>query len=333
MDIASGILVSVFFGFAPVFFFAYLVYWTDRYEKEPLILLVAVFLWGAIVAAGGAFIINTVLGIGVLIITGSDVATDLTTGILIAPVVEECLKGFAVLVVFLLFRREFDSILDGIVYAAIAALGFAAVENSFYIFSMGYAENGWGGLAWLVFVRVGLVGWQHPFYTAFTGIGLAAARLNKNIAVKILAPLVGLGLAMTAHATHNTLASILPGLGGMAFTTALDWTGWLVMLGFIAWAVYRDQQWIIRHLREEVALGIISPRQYQAACSPWRQSLARMGSLFSGKFLATHRFYQVTAELAFKKQQWASLGEEGGNSAIIARYRAELARLAPNARD
>ena len=49
---------------------------------------------------------------------------------MIAPIIEESLKGLAVLLVFLLFRKEFDSILDGIVYAAITALGFAATENS-----------------------------------------------------------------------------------------------------------------------------------------------------------------------------------------------------------
>ena len=31
--------VSIIFGFVPVFFMAMFIYWLDRYEKEPLILL------------------------------------------------------------------------------------------------------------------------------------------------------------------------------------------------------------------------------------------------------------------------------------------------------
>ena len=48
------LLVSLFLGFVPMFFFAALVYWLDRYEKEPKILLGATFFWGVVIAAGGA---------------------------------------------------------------------------------------------------------------------------------------------------------------------------------------------------------------------------------------------------------------------------------------
>jgi RsiW-degrading membrane proteinase PrsW (M82 family) len=131
MDSATAIMVCILLGFLPMLFFAWIIYWVDRYEKEPKILLGVVFLWGAVVAAGVAFFINTLLGVGIYMFTGSEAIAELTTGSLIAPIIEECLKGFAVVIVFLVFRREFDSILDGIVYAAVAALGFAATENAY----------------------------------------------------------------------------------------------------------------------------------------------------------------------------------------------------------
>jgi RsiW-degrading membrane proteinase PrsW (M82 family) len=325
----AGLLFALFFGFVPIFLFAALVYWTDRYEKEPMILLVAVFIWGAVVAAGAAFLINTALGLGIYIFTGSEAATELTTGSLIAPVVEELLKGFTVVIVFLVFRREFDSILDGIVYAAIVALGFAATENTYYIFTYGFQENGFAGALFLTFVRVFLVGWQHPFYTAFIGIGFALARLNKDLLAKFIFPSLGFAVAIFAHSVHNTISHFLNGIGGLAVTTLNDWTGWLFMLGFVFWALYREKHWIIAQLREEVTLGVITPNQYRVACSAWAQSSARLGALFSGKFTATNRFYQVTAELAYKKQQTTLLGDEGGNSVIIQRLRAELQKLSP----
>ncbi|MBM3150710.1 MAG: PrsW family intramembrane metalloprotease [Chloroflexi bacterium] len=322
-------LVSIFFGFAPMLLFAAILYWLDRYEKEPKLLLGGVFLWGAIVAAGGAFIINTVLGIGIFAVTNDTFATDLATGSIVAPLVEEILKGLAVLGVFLVFRKEFDSIFDGILYAGVAAMGFAATENVYYIYNHGFLESGWEGLWFLVFVRVALVGWQHPFYTAFFGIGLAVARLSRSGFIKALAPLAGLSFAMFAHGIHNTLASILPGLGGLAAGTLLDWTGWFFMFLFILWAVWREQKYLRLHLWEEVQSGAMTQAHYRTATSAWLASFARLAAFFNGRFKATRRFYQVCAELAHKKEQRIKVGEEEENSAIIARYRAELAQLAP----
>jgi len=329
METLTGILFSIFFGFAPMLLFAYLVFWTDRYEKEPLLLLGLVFLWGAIVAAGGAFVINTAAGIGVYLFTQSESFTILSTGSAIAPLIEELLKGFAVFLVFIIFRREFDSILDGIVYAAIAGLGFAATENAYYIYQYGIAEGGLAGGFFMVFVRVILVGWQHPFYTAFIGIGLAIARLDKRWLVKIIAPLIGLALAIFTHSFHNTLAALLGGSAGLVIGTLIDWSGWLVMGIFILWALFREQRWMAAHLREEVSLGVINSQQYRTACSAWAQTAARTTALFNRRFRITARFYQVAAELAFKKEQRVKMGEEGDNTPIINRLRTELGSLAP----
>jgi hypothetical protein len=104
------------------------------------------------------------------------------------------------------------------------------------------------------------------------------------------------------------------------------------MLLFILWAITREQQWIVLNLREEVSLGSLTPIQYRTACSAWSQSTARFGALFNGRFRATCRFYQLCAELAYKKQQLSTLGDEGGNAKIIEKLRAELTRLSPHAR-
>lgn len=326
-----GVVLSLFFGFIPVFFYAWLIYWIDRYEKEPKILLGVVFLWGVIVAAGGAFLINTTLGIGIFLITGSETTTDLATGSLIAPIVEETLKGLAVLLVFFMFYKEFDSILDGIIYAAITALGFAATENSYYIYTYGFEEGGYAGLLVLAFVRVILVGWQHPFYTAFIGIGLAIARLNRSWIIKILAPLFGLMIAIATHSLHNTLASLLSGILGLLAGTMIDWAGWLGMFILILWMLAQEQRNLAKQLSEEAQAGILTQAQYKAACSAWRQSAARFGALFSGNFRATSRFYQLCGELAHKKYQFQKIGDEGGNLAAIDRLRNELAALSRQA--
>ena len=320
------LLVSLFFGFVPMFFFAALVYWVDRYEKEPKILLGATFFWGVVIAAGGAFIINTAFGMGIYIFTGSEGAAEIGTTSIVAPIVEEFLKGLAVAIVFFLFYKEFDSILDGIIYGGIAVLGFAATENTLYIYRNGYQDGGWGGLFFLAFIRVIIVGWQHPFYTAFTGIGFAVARTNKNILIKLIAPLIGFGVAVTTHAFHNTFGSMIGGFGGLAAGTFVDWIGWAFMLGFIIWMVNNERNLVKNHLYSEVVSGLISQTQYQKALSPWNMSTAGL----SGK--TTARFYQVCGELSHKKEQYKKQGDEGGNAVIIEKLRTELATLAPYVR-
>jgi len=325
-----GLIASGIIGFFTSLLFAYILYWLDRYEKEPMLLLGGVFIWGAVIAAGSAFIINTVLGVGILIFTNSTVATDIATGSLIAPLVEESLKGFAVLAVFLVFRSEFDSVLDGIIYAGVAALGFAATENTYYIFTYGFQENGWSGLFSLTFIRVFLVGWQHPFYTAFFGIGLAVSRMNRNILVKMIAPLLGLALGMFAHGVHNTMAVILPhGLGGLALSTGIDWTGWLFMLGIILWATRREQRNLEKYLATEVQANTMPPSLFRTASSAWRQMFARTAAIFTGKYFKTARFYQVCGEYAHKRMQVERLGDESGNQIVIEKLRTEMIQLAP----
>lgn len=324
-----GLILSVFFGIVPMLLYATLTYWLDRYEREPLPLVVGVFTWGAVVAAGAAFVVNTIFGVGAYLVFGESLASDLFIGSGVAPFVEESVKGLAVLGVFLFFRKEFDTLLDGILYGAVVAYGFAATENIYYIYNYGYVEAGYTGLAFLVFVRVVLVGFQHAFYTAFTGIGFAVSRLSRNVFVKVLAPLVGLAFAMTTHAVHNGLASVLTGLGGLALGSLLDWTGFLAMFGFLIWSILRERRWIVEHLHDEVAHGTISARQYARACSSLAAAGARWAALGLGfrRWRATGRFYQACAELAFKKHQLKSLGDEAGNRAIVEALRAELALL------
>jgi protease PrsW len=324
------LIAALLLGFIPSFIYAAMIYWLDRYEKEPLLLLGGVFLWGAIVASAGAFLLNTTFGIGVYALTGSEQAADISMSSLSAPIIEETLKGFAVLIVFFFARREFDSVLDGIVYAAVTALGFAATENAYYIYTYGFEKSGWLGLVGIAFIRVILVGWQHPFYTAFIGIGLAISRLNRNWMIKLAAPLAGGILSMFTHSFHNTLPSLFPGPGtfiGFLF----DWTGWIAMFIFILFLIAREKQWMFEYLKDEVHLGILTPPQYQTAISASRRLVASFAALEAGTYHKTNRFYQLCAELSHKKHQFVRMGDEDGNTQIIVDLRSQLVRLSPDA--
>ncbi len=319
-------LLSLTFGVAPMLAYAAALYWIDRYEKEPLGLLAGCFLWGATVAAGWSFILNTLVGVSVFLLTDSDLAVTLSTGSISAPIVEEISKALALLILFMVFRPELDTPLDGIVYGGIVGLGFAATENTLYIFN-GFQESGYSGLLAVAFIRVVLIGFQHAFYTAFTGLGFALARLQPRRALQILAPLAGLAMAIAAHSLHNTLATLLPGKGLITFGTFVDWAGWLAMLGIILWALGRERSWIRRYLDPEVRAGVLSASQYRIALSPARRQVAALRALATGRARSTRRFYQLCAELAWKKHQASRLGPDAGRSATIDELRDELAVL------
>ena len=322
---------AFFFGFVPMFIFAAFVNWLDRYEKEPKLLLGATFIWGVVIAGGGAFILNTAFGMGIYAFTGSESAAEFGTTSIVAPIIEEALKGLAVLIVFFLFRKEFDSILDGIVYGAIAAMGFAAIENVLYIYRNGYQGSGWEGFWTLVFIRVLLVGWMHPFFTAFTGIGLAIARTSRNMLVKIIAVPAGYTTAVMLHAFHNTFSSVIGGAGGFFLGIFADYVGYAFMIGFIIWIISRERNILKKQLIEEVTSGAISQKQYTSAVS-FFQTNVHLAALTSGTLRSTSRFYQVLGELAHKKEQLAKFGDEKGNIQIIEKLRAELVQLAPLAK-
>jgi protease PrsW len=173
------------------------------------------------------------------------------------------------------------------------------------------------------------VGWQHPFYTAFFGIGLAVARLNRNRLIKVAAPLLGLSVSIFLHAFHNTMETFLSGWSGMVIGAAVDWSGWLFMLGVILWATRREQRYLQKYLASEIQVSLITPALYRTASSAWRQMGARMAAIFTRKYFKTVRFYQVCGEYAHKRQQYATLGDEGGNLEIIQKLRREMAQLAP----
>ena len=324
-------LLAVILSFGPALACAATVYWLDRYEKEPKVLIGAVFFWGAVVAALGAVVAQTVLGGVLALAQASEEAVDFAGGSIFAPITEESLKGFAVLLVFWVLRRELDSILDGIVYAATAALGFAATENVLYLFGESL-ENGLGGMFGLFFLRVVLGAWDHAVYTSFIGVALAMARLSRSLAAKWLLPTLGWAVAVCAHSLHNTLAALAaetPESGVLMFL--IDWSGWLFFSLLMLWCILREKRMLGHHLAEEVHFGRMTPQQYHTAMSGRARARACLRAGLSGRLPATRRFYEICGELAHKKNQLARYGEEDGNAAVIEGLRREMEQLSPHA--
>jgi RsiW-degrading membrane proteinase PrsW (M82 family) len=307
MQILLGIVLSLVASGLATALYAWLVWWLDRYEKEPWWLLATAFVWGALPAVALSAVAELILDIP-LSVLGQGLAYEVAGSSLIAPVVEECAKGLIVLGIFFVTRREMDSVLDGIVYGAMAGLGFALTENFFY-FLGSLQEGGWSTWAMVVFIRAVVFGLNHAFFTGITGAAVGFARLSVNALGRFVVPWLGLMGAVIFHSVHNfgsTLASVT--CLSLLVSLVSDWGG-LVMLALAIGLAWRQEKgWIRTQLASEV--GTTLQREgYELAVS------------------YSKRLTQTATELAFKKQQLASLGDEGGSQQVIERLRAQLAAL------
>ncbi len=102
----------------------------DRHEREPIRLLGKVFLFGMIssipILVVEMFLVNFNIFAGILGI--------IFQAFIVAGLTEEFMKRMVVMKTA--YRHPaFNEKMDGIIYCAFAALGFAAVENVMYLFS------------------------------------------------------------------------------------------------------------------------------------------------------------------------------------------------------
>jgi RsiW-degrading membrane proteinase PrsW (M82 family) len=116
---------------APAIVIMIYVYFRDKYEKEPINLILKGFLLGAIIIFPVGLVENYILGFGKAFEPIPKAAWD---GFIAAGATEE---AFKYLMVFILIwrNRNFNEKFDGIVYAVSVSLGFATIENLFYVFS------------------------------------------------------------------------------------------------------------------------------------------------------------------------------------------------------
>lgn len=130
MDIVFLLILALFPGIVLL----YIILFMDRNEKEPLGLVLTTMLLGALSIIPTAILEKT---LGALPIYGGD---QISKAIMISFVqvawVEELAKLIAVFIVAWR-NKNFNEENDGIVYMGASALGFAMLENVFYVLSSG----------------------------------------------------------------------------------------------------------------------------------------------------------------------------------------------------
>jgi RsiW-degrading membrane proteinase PrsW (M82 family) len=293
----SGFALGLLLALLPVPLLVALVLLLDRLEPEPARNLALAFMWGAGVAVLGALVLNTLGLIYVTVPIFGETKGHFVSATLGAPLVEESLKG-AVLFGFLWFRRdEIDGFIDGIVYAALVAIGFAMMENVTY-YMRAYDEGGSAQLQGVFIVRGILSPLGHPLFTSMTGLGVAYAATHRGVG-RLVAPVIGLLAAMTLHGLWNGSAAF--GLGGLAVVYVLDFCILIALIIVVVVERRRTVHLINRYLPQYDGTGLVTPQDvWMLGRIPARRAARHWARTVGGKAAARAMTdYQLAAtELA-----------------------------------
>jgi len=251
----------------------------DLYEPEPPALMVAAFLWGAVIAIPFSGFANSLWGIVVSQVGGAELAAYWSAA-LTAPFVEEAYKLLGVAVLYLIARAEFDDLMDGFVYGALVGLGFAVVEDVGYF--MIHFGGDVGGVLLGFLVRVVASGmYGHVLYTGLAGVGLAyfvIHRHDRSIGRRLLALVGLLGLAIGAHFLWNAPWLWPEGedLVGLFVATAVKGLPFLIALAvLLRLARSREHEALIEALQTEVGREGLLPVELEWLSAPGRRREAQ----------------------------------------------------------
>lgn len=297
---AVGLVFGMVLAVLPLPIYMLLALWIDRFEKEPVWMLAAAFLWGATASVFFAFILNTAFGVAASGVVGA--YADMATSVLSAPFVEELAKGFALFIFYLWKHDEFDNVLDGIIYAAMVGLGFAMTENILY-YGNALAAGGLGASI-VTFILRGVVSpFAHPLFTSMTGIGLGLARLApQGSPMKFFGPVGGLAFAMFLHFLWNFSASF----GAMFFVAyvVIMVPAFLGLITLVIISLRKEGQIIRDHLLPELRNGMLPENEYRALCTVGGRLRAfRSGGRSQRKMRL--RMQDLASELAFHRWRTA----------------------------
>lgn len=211
-------LIVLSVAIAPGLFWLWFFYSRDKLEKEPLGQVVAVYLFGMLAI------------IPALIIQLSLTTNTWIDTVIMAPLTEEPSKLLCLLILLKRkngkLRRSFNEPMDGIVYGAATALGFATVENVFYVINAASA----GDMGAISILRAIFSVPGHALWGAVWGFAVSKAWFAIGSQGKKLAIILGgLIAAMLFHGLFNFGAS-MSDIAGIGIILVLSVFFWILVM-------------------------------------------------------------------------------------------------------
>lgn len=306
------------------------VHWIDRWEPEPRGSLVFAFLWGAAASIAIALIVGASVEVVVSSFGGLGGLEEFAGAAVQAPLVEEIGKGIGLLLIFWFARKHFDGPVDGLVYAAWIAGGFAFTENVLYFGSELLTSGGFTGDVLVLFILRGIMSpFAHVMFTACTGIllGLAARRAGTIGAIGWW----GLGLipAILLHALWNGALFFVDNF--FVYYAVVQFP---LFVGAVLLVVFlRNKEAKLTHdrLSEYAAVGWFNPDEVNALATGAGRRQAMAWARQRGVGAAMRKYTHDATRLAFTRQRLitgrASVGAEADEAALLASIVATRATL------
>jgi RsiW-degrading membrane proteinase PrsW (M82 family) len=181
LAVAPGVAIAIY------------VYFRDRYEKEPLKLLVQTFLAGFLVVTIAAMI--EVFYSKVIILSDLNIGHLAINNFFFIGFTEEVCKYYC-LYRIAYSKPDFNEPFDGIVYAVMVSMGFATSENILYVMS--------GGID-VAFLRIFTAVPAHATFGVLMGYFVGLAKFRKQPRPYLI---IGLLTATIFHGTYDFFLAI-----------------------------------------------------------------------------------------------------------------------------
>jgi len=200
----------LFLAIAPVTIVILYIYFKDKFEKEPIGFLFKNFLLGATLS----IILTAILGsVGSRLIplnNETSIIQQFLQAFIVVALVEEFSK-YIIVRFYAQRNKEFNEPFDGIVYAVMVSMGFAALENVLYVFQYGFATG---------IIRAFTAVPAHATFGILMGYFMGKAKFSDN---KVILNLTGLFLATLFHGAYDFFLFInfIPGISIGAFVSLI----------------------------------------------------------------------------------------------------------------
>lgn len=190
----------------PVLIVMLYVYFQDKYEKEPARLLIYNFLLGAVVSIIITTFLYVLIDLPIRMTDAKNIPEQFFKAFFIVALIEEFSK-YVIIRYYSQRHKAFNEPFDGIVYAVMVSMGFAATENVMYVLQ--------GGME-IAILRAFTAIPAHATFAVLMGYFMGKAKFSNN---RMVLNLTGLFLAVLFHGAYDFFLFIefIPGIWIGAF--------------------------------------------------------------------------------------------------------------------
>lgn len=287
--------IVLFCAAIPMIGYTALVWWLDRYEREPVGMVVLFFLYGAVMSPPLTIGLHVLLVLPLARWLPPAVLAEATT-VVLAPLLEEIVKSAALLVFWK--NRNFDNATDGIVYGSAIGFGFGMTENLVFFAGAQWQAGNVDVLPMILFRSI-FSATLHALTTGLVGYFLGQVKFQK---CKLLPKLIwGLLLAVLVHVFWNVLITLTEITDKPHFLTVLVCLFPVLLLGLfylMQMSLLEESKVIRAELVEEAALGVLPANLVEIL--PYYHKRIGKGWIDDGIKL---RYISTATALTFKKRR------------------------------